>query len=163
MPVFKFIYSEDPAARTRAKSYVARKANRARRLRQIEAYQGRMQPVPKSPQYRHHTSTSTPEILNLDKRIGRQLDPSLLLPQSVEPETNLNSFSSEIGPDDNATTKTRSVEQITDPLTPVNTYASKVASRPRDLFWTMYSQLSPGKRNLLQWCESDLSSSSTPY
>ena len=163
MPVFKFIYSEDPAARTRVKSHVARKANHARRLRDIEAYQGRVQPAPKSLQCRHHAGTSTPDTLHLDKPVGHQLDPGLLLPRSAELETNPTLSSSEIGPNDNATIRTRSDEQLTDPLTLLNTYASRVASRPRDFFWTMYSQLNTGDRNLLQWCESNLPLSSTPY
>jgi hypothetical protein len=162
MPVFEFISSEDPAARTRVKSYAARKANRERRLREIKAYQLRVQSAHKPLQHRDHSSTSIPDAPQLDQPIGQQLGQRPILPRPAEPEIALTSLNHETSSKDDATIKTYSDEQITDPLTWVDTYASRVAARPRDSFWTGYSQLNVGDRNLLQWCESTLSLSIRP-
>ena len=152
MPVFEFVDQEDPTARTRAKSHVARNAHRDRRLREIEAYHSRVRPAPKAVQYADRTSTSTPDTPQVDQPIKQQSKQELPPPQYKNPETTLTPPDSEADSGEDVETIGSSGEP-----TGLDTYASRVAARPQDSFWTVYSQLNTGDRNLLQWCKSALS------
>ena len=148
MPVFEFVDADDPTARTRAKSHVARKAHRERRLREIEAYQTHTPPAPSAQEFPSRAAVSTPitpylgkpsKQLPVQKKVPRPppitTQPAVLTP----PETELES-------DDD-------VPSVGD-SDGLDTYALRVAARPQDAFWTVYSQLDSGDRNLLQWCKS---------
>lgn len=161
MHAFKFINAVDPAERTRVKSYVAKKANRERRLRQIEAYRRRILPAPESLRYRGDTSTLTQDAPQSERPIEQSVGRRVLLIRSKEAQTALTLADNDIGPGDDKTTRTWSDEQTSEPTTWIDTYASRVAARPRDSFWTMYSKLNSGDRNLLQWCELTVSLSIT--
>jgi cellulase/cellobiase CelA1 len=156
MRVFEFVNPEDPAARTRAKSHVARKAHREKRLREIEAFQNRARPTPTSVQRSGHASTSLPDAPQLELPIGQKLGQALLLPRYAEPQTSSTSSESEASSDDDTTPTEYSTQHIADHSTWLDTYASRVGARPHDSFWTVYSQLNIGDRNLLQWCKSAL-------
>jgi hypothetical protein len=156
MPVFEFVNPDDPTARSKAKSHVARKAHREKRLREIESYRSRVDPVPKSIQGPSHASSSTSNVPPLEQPIRQQPDEELTLPRNAEPQTA--SPSSESGPSSDGDTAATeySDEQSADPSTWVDTYASRVTARPQDSFWTAYSRLDAGDRNLLEWCKSTM-------
>lgn len=156
MPIFEFVDSEDPTARTKAKSHVARKAHRERRLREIEAYQRSVQAAPRSLQPPGQASTSTPDAPQLEQPVVQLVMQGVLLPQHKKSETTQATPKDESGLSSEITTIESSSEEITNPSTWIDTYASRVAARPQDSFWRTYSQLSTGDRNLLQWCKSTL-------
>ena len=171
MPVFEFVDADDPTARTRAKSHVARKAHRERRLREIEQYQGGPPPSPSVVvRYPSRTSTSTsdapraPGVVvrhpsrtitttldapQIDQPVNRQPPQELLQPAQTELPIVLTRDDTETESDEDGPT-------IGD-LGELDTYASRIAARPRHAFWTAFWQLNPGDRNLLQWCKSALS------
>lgn len=148
MPVFEFVDPDDPAARSKAKSHVARKAHREKRLREIESYRSRVDPAPKSARNPSDTSSST-----LDVPIRRQLVDELSRPRDAERQTA--SPSSESGPSSDGDTAATecSDEPSADRATWVDTYAARVTARPHNSFWTAYSRLDAGDRNLLEWCK----------
>jgi hypothetical protein len=152
MPVFEFVNPDDPAARRKAKSHVARKAHREKRLREIETYQSRVIPVLKSLPSPNHASTSPPDAPQLSLPIGHQRVQERALPRYAKPQTASTSPESATSSDGDTAATEYSDEQM--PSTWVDTYASRVGARPQDSFWTLYSQLSSGDRNLLQWCKS---------
>lgn len=148
MPVFEFVNPDDPTARSKAKSHVARKAHREKRLREIESYRSRVDPAPKPAPNPSDASSSTPDV-----PIRRQLVDELPRPRDAEPQTA--SPSSESGPSSDGDTAATefSDEPSADRLISVYTYAARLTARPRDSFWTAYSRLDAGDRNLLQWCK----------
>lgn len=154
MPVFEFVDPDDPTARTKAKSHVARKAHQEKRLREIRSYQSRVKPVTKVVQSSSHASTSTLDTLRPKQPRREQLDEDLILPQLAEPQTTPTSVESTTTSEGDTTTTEYSDEQSEDPSTWVDTYASRVGARPLDSFRTVYLQLDAGDRNLLQWCKS---------
>jgi hypothetical protein len=143
MPVVEFFDYDDPTSRTRARSYVAKKAVRDKRLRQIDAYQRGLREAPKAQQCADSTATrapDTPDTLNLKQ--------ALPPPHRIKPESTRKPPDSEADPDQDVPAIERPGEQDV-----LDTYASRVAARPHGSFWTVYSQLSAGDRNLLQWCK----------
>lgn len=176
MPVFEFVDADDPTARTRAKSHVARNAHRERRLREIEQYQGGAPPAPSVVvQYpirtststsdaprapgvvvvRHpsRTSTTTPDApQRLDQPVRRQ--PTQELQELLQPAPTEQPIVSTR--DDTETESDEDVPTIGD-LGELDTYASRITARPQHAFWTAFSRLNAGDQNLLQWCKSALS------
>ena len=150
MPVFEFVDADDPTARTRAKSHVARKAHRERRLREIEQYQNG--PPPASSvvvRYRSRASTTSPDALQLDQPVKRQPTQELLQPaQTEQPMVSTRH--------DTETESEEDVPIIGD-FAGLNTYASRITARPRNAFWTTFSHLDAGDQKLLHWCKSALS------
>jgi hypothetical protein len=163
MRAFEFINTVGPAERAGVKPYIARKANCERRLPQIEAYRRRTLPAPESLRYRGDTSTLTQDAPQSERPIEQSVGRQVLLIRSKEAQTALTLADNDIGPDDDKTTRTWPDEQTSDPITWIDTYASRVAARPRDSFWTMYSELNSGDQNLLQWCELTVSLPITTY
>jgi hypothetical protein len=153
MPVFKFVDPDDPTALSKAKSHVARNAHRKKRLHEIESYRSCVDPAPKSIQSTGHASSSTSDVLPLEQLIRQQPNEELTLPRDAEPQTASPSSESRPSSDGDTAATKYSDEQSVDPSTWVDTYASRVTARPQDSFWTAYSQLDAGDRNLLEWCK----------
>jgi hypothetical protein len=151
MPVFEFVDSDDPTARRRAKSYLARQAHRERRLREIEVYQRQRQSLATPPHDPEHDGDSPSDTPNLEKSIGKLPALTLLQPPRTDPGIGILSPESDKDPDEHGSKMEPSGKQ-----THLDTFASRMAARPNDTFWSVYSQLSSGIRNLLQWCESIL-------
>jgi hypothetical protein len=157
MPVFEFVNPEDPGARTRAKSHVARKAHREKRLREIEVFRNRARPTPESVQGSSHAGTSLPDAPQLDQPIRQKLGEGQLLPRYEEPQSSSASSESEASSSDDDTTLTDySNQHVVDHSKWLDMYASRVGARPHDYIWDLYSRLNIGDRNLLQWCKSAL-------
>ena len=151
MPVFEFVGSDDPAARKRAKSHLARQAHRERRLREIEVYQSQRLALATPPHDPEHDGGSPPDAPKLEKPIEQRLVLAVLQPPHTDQDVGILSPESEDDSDEHGPKMESSGKQ-----TWLDTFASRVAARPNDTFWSVYSRLSSGDRNLLQWCESIL-------
>jgi hypothetical protein len=143
MPVFEFVGSDDPTARRRAKSHLARQAHRERRLREIEVYQSRKLALATPPRDPERDGDSPPDAPKLEKPIKQRPVPTVFQPPHTNQGPGILSPESENDADEHGGKQTW-----------LDTFASRVAARPNDTFWSVYSQLSTGDRNLLQWCES---------
>jgi hypothetical protein len=151
MPVFEFVDSDDPTARRRAKSHLARQAHRERRLREIEAYQSQRQALLTPPHDPERDGYSPPDAQKLEEPIEQRPVQVVLQPPHTDQEVGILSPDSEDDSDEHGPRMESSSKQ-----TWLDTFASRVAARPNDAFWSVYSQLNSGDRNLLQWCESIL-------
>lgn len=164
MPVFKFISPDDPTALSKAKSHVAKCTHRQKRLDNVKSHRSRVDSAPKSIRSTGHASSSTSQIPPLEQPIRQQPGEQLTLPRDAEPQTASPSPSPKSGlsSDGDTAQKEYSDKQNADPSTSVNTYASRVTARPQDSFWTAYSRLDTGDRNLLEWCKSTILMLSSP-
>jgi hypothetical protein len=151
MPVFEFVDSDDPTARRRAKSHLARQAHRERRLREIEIYQSQRQALATPPHDPEHDGGPPPNAPKLERPVEQRPVLAILQPPHTDQEIGILSPKSDDDTDDHGPKTESSDQQIW-----LDTFASRVAARPNDTFWSVYSQLSSGDRNLLQWCESIL-------
>ena len=151
MPVFEFVGSDDPTARRRAKSHLARQAHRERRLREIEIYQSQKHVLATPPQDAAHDGDPSPDAPKLKRPIEQR--PVLAILQPPRPDQEIRILSPE---SDNDTNEHDPRKESSGKRTRLDTFASRMAARPNDTFWSVYLQLSSGDRNLLQWCESIL-------
>ena len=157
MPIFEFVDSDDPTARRRAKSHLARQAHRERRLREIEIYQSQKHALATPPHDPEHDGDSPPDAPKLERLIEQR--PVLAILQPPRPDQEIGILSPESDNDndnDNDTGEHDPQMESSGKRTWLDTFASRMAARPNDTFWSAYSQLSSGDRNLLQWCESIL-------
>jgi hypothetical protein len=154
MPIFEFVNPDDPAARSKAKSHVARKAHREKRLREIESYRSRVDQAPRSVQSPGHalSAVSAGALMKLPTR--PQLDDERTRLRDGGVQTASPSSESAPGSDgDTAITEYSDEQPSSDPPTWLDTYASRIAARPHHSFWMAYSQLDAGDRSLLEWCQ----------
>jgi hypothetical protein len=157
MPVFEFVGSDDPTARRRAKSHLARQAHRERRLREIEVYQSQKHALATPPHDPEHDGDSPPDAPKLERPIEQRPVLAILQrPPHPDQEIGILSPESENDTSENDTSEHGPQIESSGERTWLDTFASRVAARPNDTFWSVYSQLSSGDRNLLQWCESIL-------
>jgi hypothetical protein len=151
MPVFEFVGSDDPTARRRAKSHLARQAHRERRLREIEIYQSQKHALPTPPGDPQHDGDPRPNAPKLKRPIEQRPVLAILQPPRPDQETDIL-----LPKGDDDTDEHDSQMESSGKRTWLDTFASRMAARPNDTFWSVYLQLSSGDRNLLQWCESIL-------
>lgn len=129
MPAFQFVDSDDPNARSKAKSHITGRAHRRKRLLETESYQSRAGPSLKS-----GLSSSTSEVLPLEPPIQEQLGQEPTLLRDAEILTALPSSESRLSSDGDTAVTKYSDEQSADLPTSVNTYISRVTSRPQNSF-----------------------------
>src|ERR1700730_18563955 len=110
MPVFEFVGSDDPTARRRAKSHLARQAHRERRLREIEIYQSQRQALATPPHDPEHDGGPPPSATKSESPVEQRPVLAIRQPPRTDQQLGISSPKTDDDTDEHGP-KTQSPEQ----------------------------------------------------